>query len=446
MPSTEAVIGRKMQRLFDGGAVAGLTKEQFLDRVARRGAAAEAAFEAILARHGSAVLACCRRLLGDSAAAEDAFQATFPVRFRRPGSIRAEGSLAPWLLQVARLAARTAALILAVVSLISAGAGLVVRGGRHDDPQRQQEPADDRPSARAGTPAVDRYGDPLPRGAIARLGTTRFRHGGGFFRVSFAPDGKTLVTAREGVRVWDAATGRLLRSLDAGWEVVPSPDRGTLFAAGRGSLRAIDSSAGRELRRVSLDPSSSPERLAISPDGKALAVLMTSQNQMRGQKDVSILVLLDAGTLATRWRIEKDHPYASDLAFSADGRVLAIAGPAEGARTFNMLGPKASTIRLLDVAGGAEVRRIPVEGFGVGSLAFSPDGRTLAAGVGDRTIRLYDPATGQERLPRLGQERAVPPSPEGNGDLKGYGATKERAGNNFPILGGLRNSSVVPLR
>ena len=116
--------------------------------------------------------------------------------------------------------------------------------------------------------------------------------------------------------------------------------------------------------------------------------------------------------------------YAQELAFSADGRLLAIAGPAEGARRFNMMGPKASTIRLLDVAGGAEVRRIAVEGFGVGSLAFSPDGRTLAAGVGDRTIRLYDPATGQERLPRLGRERAVPPSPEGKGELKGYGATK----------------------
>ena len=105
MASNEAAVGRDLRRLFDGGAVAGLTEAQLLDRGARRGAAAEAAFEAILARHGSAVLACCRRLLGDSAAAEDAFQATFLVRIRRPGSIRVEGSLAPWLLEVARLVA-----------------------------------------------------------------------------------------------------------------------------------------------------------------------------------------------------------------------------------------------------------------------------------------------------------------------------------------------------
>ncbi len=75
--------------------------------------------------------------------------------------------------------------------------------------------------------------------------------------------------------------------------------------------------------------------------------------------------------------------------------------------------PKAASIRLYDVAGGAEVRRIAVEGFGVGSVAFAPDGKTLAAGVGDRTIRLYDVDTGQERLPRLGREGAMPPRKPG---------------------------------
>ena len=51
-------------------------------------------------------------------------------------------------------------------------------------------------------------------------------------------------------------------------------------------------------------------------------------------------------------------------------------------------------------------------------------GKTLAAGVGDRTVRLYDPATGPERLPRLGREWAAPPSPEGKRELKGLGAQR----------------------
>jgi WD40 repeat protein len=322
------------------------------------------------------------------------------------------------------MAMKWAAAVLVVVSLVSTGAGRVALAGRDDGPQPQPGPPSGEPAARAGAPAIDRYGDPLPRGAIARLGTTGFRHANIFPRVFFAPDGKTLVTAQGEVRVWNVATGRLLRSFDAGWQVAPSPDGRTLFAAGRGVLRAIDSSTGRERRRVVLDPSSSPDRLAVSPDGKGLAILTAFQSQMSSKKDLSVLILFDSETLVLRWRIEKDHYYAEELAFSADGRLLAIAAPQEGAKQFNMMGPKASTIRVLDVAGGAEVWRIAIEGFGIGSLAFSSDGRALAAGVGDRTIRIYDPATGRERLPRLGHERAVPPSAEGKGETKGFGSLK----------------------
>ena len=100
-----AMFGRDLRQLFDGGGVVGLTEAQLVDCIARRDESAEAAFEAILTRHGPAVLACCRRVLGDAAAAEDAFQATFLVLHRRAGSIRVAESLAPWLLHVARMAA-----------------------------------------------------------------------------------------------------------------------------------------------------------------------------------------------------------------------------------------------------------------------------------------------------------------------------------------------------
>src|SRR3954469_10633835 len=61
----------------------------------------EAAFGALVERHGPMVLGVCRRTLGDRHAAEDACQATFLVLSRKAGSLR-PGDLAGWLHAVAR--------------------------------------------------------------------------------------------------------------------------------------------------------------------------------------------------------------------------------------------------------------------------------------------------------------------------------------------------------
>jgi RNA polymerase sigma factor (sigma-70 family) len=79
--------------------------EQFTDR---RSAAAEAAFEGLVRRHGPMVLRVCRNALPRSDDIEDAFQATFLVLVRRSRSIRRLESVGSWLLGVAsRIAART---------------------------------------------------------------------------------------------------------------------------------------------------------------------------------------------------------------------------------------------------------------------------------------------------------------------------------------------------
>jgi RNA polymerase sigma factor (sigma-70 family) len=68
------------------------------------------AFAALIERHGPVVWGVCRRLLAEANDAEDAFQATFLVLVRKPGSVKKQSSLGSWLYGVAyRVALRARA-------------------------------------------------------------------------------------------------------------------------------------------------------------------------------------------------------------------------------------------------------------------------------------------------------------------------------------------------
>src|SRR3981081_4105578 len=95
---------RRSAALLHGGA--GLTDGELRECfIVRRD---EAAFEALVRRHGPMVLGVCRRVLHNTHDAEDAFQATFLVLVRKAATLRSPGMVGNWLHGVAYRTAQQA--------------------------------------------------------------------------------------------------------------------------------------------------------------------------------------------------------------------------------------------------------------------------------------------------------------------------------------------------
>src|SRR5262249_52425904 len=97
-------------------------------------------------------------------------------------------------------------------------------------------------------PRLDALGDRLPVGAVARLGSARYRHDRPT-GVALSPDGKLLAAfGQGGVSLYDPATGKMLRRLKGPVEAANwpepvfafSPDGARLVYSGRGTVPGTD--------------------------------------------------------------------------------------------------------------------------------------------------------------------------------------------------------------
>lgn len=239
---------------------------------------------------------------------------------------------------------------------------------------------------------TDRYGDPLPSGAVARLGSTRWRYPHPVELVHFFDNGKQLLTScGDGVlHVLDAATGKESRCFGTrgGWLEAVDTDTGTILQATHdGKIHLWNIATGKET--LSFDS-------GFENQLRGLCFIRGREAAALGKQRTLKVWDLKTGKLSRKLLDDATAPAGLEdcgtifqMAVSPDGETLTFTQSRKEEEFV-------SAISVLRLPEGKPVGKIPIDGDGYDSATipvFSPDGKYLAWAAKDSTIHLYHMAS-----------------------------------------------------